>query len=139
VCLQPVASRAFRFFKAAFALNMTFTPISYVYVLTALRSKSTKSGHKTQYIRPGATTLDALRPPGLRRPIQVSLALRLLLGREFRPLLVLKDPAKTLIVQALLRRVGICSLLNSYLHRSFPHLPYVNIQVYRASRSKIVV
>lgn len=63
VCLQPAAFRASRFFKAVFALNMTFTPISYVYVPTAPRSKSTKSGHKTQHIRLGATTLDTLRPP----------------------------------------------------------------------------
>jgi hypothetical protein len=62
--------------KAIFALKMTFDPISYVYIPTVPRSKSTKSGHRTtknggtaskksQHIQPGATALvmlDSLRP-----------------------------------------------------------------------------
>jgi hypothetical protein len=39
--LQPTTFRI-----ALFTLKMTFDPISYVYVPTSLRSKSTKSSHK---------------------------------------------------------------------------------------------
>jgi hypothetical protein len=70
VCLPPVTCSI-----AVFALKMTFDPISYVYMPTAPRSKSIKSGHKIenaervstssktkQHIQPGATTLDTQRP-----------------------------------------------------------------------------
>lgn len=60
------ASRITNFF-----LRMTFDPISYVYVPTVPRSKSTKSGHKiaknlstpkmNQHIQPGARMVDTER------------------------------------------------------------------------------
>jgi hypothetical protein len=66
VCLQPTTCRI-----TAFALKMTFDPISYVYVPTAPRSKSTKSGHKisnvstssrtNEHIQARAATLDTER------------------------------------------------------------------------------
>ena len=72
VCKQELGESSL---KAIFALKMTFDPISYVYIPTVPRSKSTKSGHRTtknggtaskksQNIQPGATALmyDSLRP-----------------------------------------------------------------------------
>jgi hypothetical protein len=69
LCLQPATGRI-----TVFAPKMTFDPISYVYVPTVSRSKSTKSGHKiahhvstssrtTQHFQLGDTPLDRLRPP----------------------------------------------------------------------------
>jgi hypothetical protein len=56
-----------------YILKMTFDPISYIYILITLCSRSTKSGHNTTkhidssskksiQIQPGATMLDILGP-----------------------------------------------------------------------------
>ena len=75
-CLQAAIRRIepFKCFKAIFALKMTFDPISYVYIPTALRFKSTQSGHRTtknggtackrdELMQSSAPMLDSLQPP----------------------------------------------------------------------------